>query len=782
VTESGAPSWRALVAPAILMLGLLIIVQGCSPKAHETLVASVGNEDITLGEYEALYIKSNGSREHGEKASLEDRKRFLDLMINYRLKLADAYGRGMHLRKDVQEEIAQYEGSLAQSFITEREIVAPGVQELYDRKSEEIRASHILIGLKPNPTAAESTEAYTTMYEVLAEAQAGADFALLAKQFSTDPSAKKNSGDLYYFTAGQMVRPFEDAAYAMQKGELSRVPVRTQYGLHVLHITDRQPASGEVHCSHIMKRFSSPAPTPEDTLSAYTRISAIRDSIVQGEDFALLAKRHSDDHGSATQGGDLGWFARRRWVQPFDEVALSLQPGEVSGIVRTPFGYHIIKCHERRPWKSFQESEEEMRNLYKRLRFQEDYQEYLQALKKELQYSRNDTVVAQFLRSLDSTKTTRDSAWASLVSPSLGASTMLSLAGERFSVDTVVALINTRRDLGAIRLTASSVFTVLDKTAERLLFAAKAKRLKETDPEFASIVHEYTEGILLYQAEQENVWEKVHATDSLLHDYFDTHRESFRYPDRVTFTEIRSSSEAGARAIHTMLVSGLSPANVAEQDSIRMAAPTEFEASFAKRSSRLSQTTGKLLASIAADLRKDSTLRVRILAQPDTTQGKSQSMRMASRRLLSLHAQLVKALAVDPLRIDSLVKPQGSAAAKDPDTILLSLTGRRPLVVGAVTSTTLAPEADERAKQADSLTVGDFSEPFHLKGNYVIVQLNGRDPARLKTFEEAGPEVSTAFQDYESKRIESLWLEELRQKYPVIRHNEVLNIAFGEVR
>jgi len=757
-------------------------LEGCSPKAHDTVVASVGNEDITLGDYEALYIKSNGSWEHGKKASLGEREHFLDLMINYRLKIAEAHDRGMHLRRDVQEEIAQYEGSLAQSFITEREIVSPGVRELYDRKSEEIRASHILIGLKPDPTAVESTEAYTKINEIIVQAQASIDFGLLAEQFSTDPSAKENRGDLYYFTAGQMVRPFEDAAYAMQKGDLSQAPVRTQYGLHVIRITDRRPASGEVHCGHIMKRFSSPAPTPDDTLSAYTRIAAIRDSIARGKDFTGLARRNSDDHGSASKGGDLGWFARRRWIQPFDEVALSLQPGELSGIVRTPFGYHIIKCYERRPWKSFEESEEEIRTLYKRLRFQDDYREYLGGLKQELRYSRNDTIVAQFFVSLDSSKTTRDSGWASMIPPSLGASTILSLAGERFSVDTIVTLVDARRDLGAVRLTANSLVTILNKITEQLLFAAKAERLKKVDPEFASIVHEYTEGVLLYQAEQENVWEKVQGTDSLLHDYFEANRERFRYPDRVIFTEIRSSSETGGGAIHEKLVSGLSPAVVAEQDSIRMAAPTMFEASFSSRSSRLNRAATTLLASIAAELRKDNALRVRILAQPDTTQRKSQGLRIASRRLVSLHSQLVKRLGIDPSRIDTLSMPQSSPAAKDQHTVSLGLTGRKPLVSGAVTSATLAPEADERARRSDSLAVGGFSEPFHLKGNYVIVRLDGREPTRLKTFEEAGPEVSTAFQDYESKRIESLWLEGLRTKYPVVRHNEVLNIAFTEVR
>ena len=127
MAQSAAFPSRALVLPSILILGWLLALPGCSPKAHDAIVASVGTYEITLGEYETLYIKSNGSREHGENASLEERERFLDLMINYRLKLAKAYDLGMDLGSDGQSEIRGYKGSRAQSFVTEREIVSPGV-------------------------------------------------------------------------------------------------------------------------------------------------------------------------------------------------------------------------------------------------------------------------------------------------------------------------------------------------------------------------------------------------------------------------------------------------------------------------------------------------------------------------------------------------------------------------------------------------------------------------------------------------------------------------------
>ncbi len=779
MAQSAAFPSRALVLPSILILGWLLALPGCSPKAHDAIVASVGTYEITLGEYETLYIKSNGSREHGENASLEERERFLDLMINYRLKLAKAYDLGMDLGSDVQSEIRGYKGSLAQSFITEREIVSPGVRAFYDRMSVEIRSSHVLISLKPDAAADESTAAYAKAYDVITQARAGADFSMLAQQFSDDPSVNKNQGDLYYFTAGQMVRPFEDAVYAMNVGEISETPVRTQYGLHIIQVTDRRPAPGEVHCSHIMIRFASPTPTPDDTAAAYSRITAIRDSIEQGFDFAELAQRNSEDRGSAFQGGDLGWFTRRRWVPSFDAVALPMQPDEISRVVRTPFGYHIIKCHERRPWKPFEESREDIKALYIRRRFPAEYQSYLDGLKQELQYTRNDSVFSLFLTSLDSSKTTRDTAWASTIPPALRASTVMSLAGQGYSVDSLTSLIDARKDRGGVRLNAQDMYVTLNRITEQLLFAEKAERLELTNPEFASIVGEYTEGILLYEIEQENVWEKVVANDSLLHSYFDANRDDFQYPDRVTFTAIRSSTEEGAASIHTMLTSNTSFSEIAEQDSIRMAAPTEFDATFKKRSSRLNRKTTTALSTIADEMKNDSALRVRIQVYPDTSKRKTRNMSMGSRRLRSLQSHLHNKLGIALIRVDTLSQPQASSSKKDPDIASLSFTGRRPLVVGDVTTAILAPDADERARHADSLAMNRVSKPFPFQGNYCIVRLDTRDPTRRKTFEEAGPEVSTAFQDYESKRIESLWLEQLRTKYPVVKHDEILNNAFA---
>jgi peptidyl-prolyl cis-trans isomerase SurA len=768
---------RNAVVATIALLGILL--GGCAPKLQDSIVAEIGNDKVTLGDYEALYVKSNGSREHGQSASLEEREQFLDLMIRYRLKLADAYAQGLDRRADVREEINQYKGSLARSYLTEHKLIRPAIETFTRRRAEEIRASHILLELKPDASPADSAEAYRQAYDIIREAQAGRDFTALVKAFSKDPTAERNNGDLYFFTTGQMVPEFEDAAYGLQVGQITAAPVRTRYGLHIIKVTDRQPAPGDVRCSHIMIRFASPTPTPEDTAAAYARIRAIQDSLKAGEDFAALARRNSEDRGSAPAGGDLNWFTRRRWVQPFDEVAMSLAVGQVSDIVRTPFGYHLILCTDRRPPKSAEEMEEDIKRQYQQTRFPADFARLLQGIKAELAYSVDDSVLALFYGALDSTGTTADSGWVERIPPEVGSMTLLRIDGRPFSVDSVAGLLRDRQDLGVLHLRASTLQPGLDRVTESLLFSAKADRLEREDPAFAALLREYKEGILLYQVEQENVWSRVQSSDSSLRAFFETRRDDYTYPDRVRFSELRLASSQVASAVSAELASGLTLEELAYRDSLRMGQPTELSLVLPSGSSKIPQVSADALRAFTRELSTDSLTRIRVQALADTASHGARNERLASRRLRSLLLFATRSLAIAPSRIDTLLRRGSWGSPHRQDTLSVTLVGRQRRVSGSVTTATLAPEADPRAKQADALALGATSQPFVHNAATVVVRLDAREPARQKTFEEAAPEVATAYQDYDSKRLEQGWLKELQTRFPVIKHPEVLHQAFS---
>jgi peptidyl-prolyl cis-trans isomerase SurA len=768
----------------MLVAGMLVIA-GCSPKEHDAVVATIGNHVITLPEYEQHYLKTLGTREAGVATTMEERQKFLDLLVKYRLKLAGAYRDGLDKKPEILGEIGAYKGSLAASFLTEREVVLPGIRQLYARRNEEIRASHILLPLNPDASPTDSALAYNKAFGLIRELKEGKDFGALAAEHSQDQSAKQNLGDLYYFTAGQMVAPFEDAVFAMKAGDISSVPVRTQFGLHIIKIVDRKLSQGEVHASHIMIRFPSQDPTPDDTASTFRRMVAVRDSVLAGVDFAELARRNSEDPGSSSRGGDLGYFGRRRWVQPFDEVAMMLRPGQVSGIIRTVYGYHIIKCHDIRPRKSFEEAKPELQPIYQQLRFQDDYAKYLDRIKNQVRYQRNERAFMRLTAAVDTTKATHDSAWWAGITPAVGQLPLFSVQGQDIAIDSAIAVIKTRPDFTNVSLRPQSLSAAMDKIGEHFVFTAKADLLQKDIPEFASLLKEYREGILLYQVEQDNVWNKIAVGDSALKIYFSANRDRFTWPDRINFTEVKSSRDSLVGVIRQLLSSGKSLDRIATEDSVRMALPSSYRVVFGKRSTTLDTPSRAAMAAMADEMKRDRNLRLSITARPDTTTGKAQQLKLAAARLGTVTAYLTKSLKLSPPLISVFTVPLPSGPSSDSavtatyrDALDITLSGREPLLLGPPQTAVLPAATDDRTKRADSLSVGGTSPPFLFGGYYCLVRLNGRENARRKTFEEAGADLSSAYQDHESKRLETEWLGRLRKDFPVVTNAPVLKNAF----
>jgi hypothetical protein len=536
-----------------------------------------------------------------------------------------------------------------------------------------------------------------------------------------------------------------------------------------------------------MIRFQNPNPPPQDTAQAYAKIKALKDSLGAGANFASLATGHSEDPGSAGKGGDLGYFSRRRWVQPFDEVAMNLKPGQVSDIVRTPYGYHLIKCYDVRARKSFDAAKQELQPIYQQLRYQDDYAKFLNRLKKEVHFKLYDSTLTRFLASVDTNGTTHDSAWWAGIKPGVGTLPLFSVQDQRITVDSVVRLIEVRPELAGTPLRAQPLAAAVDKIGEQLVFSAKADLLAKNVPEFAALLAEYREGILLYQVEQEHVWNRIVMGDSVLKPYFAANRDKFTWPDRISVTEIRGTSDSLAGVISLRLRAGQTIETLAAGDSIRLASPTVYRTTFAHGSAKPDAHSLASLSAMVDELRDDSGLRVTITARPDTSKDRSRSLKLATARLEAIRLHLINKLKINPVRVTILSSPlpagapggAGTPAPGETDIIRTDLSGRTPLVAGKPETVLLPPPTDERTQRADSLAVGTATPPFLYKGYYTIVRLNAREKARRKTYEEAGPELSSAYQDSESKRLEGDWLAQLGQKYPIVEYKPILKNAFA---
>jgi peptidyl-prolyl cis-trans isomerase SurA len=244
----------------------------------------------------------------------------------------------------------------------------------------EYAVSHILVRVPEQATSGEIQARRARAEAALAELKAGMPFSQVAAVYSDAPDALQG-GFLGWRPLSRLPELFAEVVVKLNPGEVSEV-LRSANGFHILRLEDRRgpgtPAQvTQTHVRHILVR-------PGEALSedeARNRLLQLRERIVNGADFAELARLHSEDP-SASQGGDLGWVSPGDTVPAFERVMESLQPGEVSEPVKTPLGWHLIQVLERRTGDMTKERERVLaRQSIKARKADEAYEEWLRQLR-----------------------------------------------------------------------------------------------------------------------------------------------------------------------------------------------------------------------------------------------------------------------------------------------------------------------------------------------------------------------------------------------------------------
>ena len=219
INDSDMPAIKTQVIENIV--GMLLMYQDATAKGITADQAAIDNQWKQL------------------KSQYPDEQKFQDALKQLNVteeSIKEQIKRGLTLQKFIKE-----------NFYDKVSITDSEVKAFYDNnpdkfnKPEAIRASHILITVKPDADEAQKKAARAEIEKIQARIKAGEDFAKLAKENSKDPGSKENGGDLGFFTKGQMVKPFEDAAFALKPGMVSDI-VETQFGYHIIKVTDRKAA------------------------------------------------------------------------------------------------------------------------------------------------------------------------------------------------------------------------------------------------------------------------------------------------------------------------------------------------------------------------------------------------------------------------------------------------------------------------------------------------------------------------------------------------------------
>lgn len=385
----------------IISLLILLITYPCySQKNAERILFTINDAPTPSDEFRYVFNKNNLNKK--ESPIKKDIDNYLDLYINFKLKVTEARRLGYDTTKAYKEELSKYEDQLAKPYLSEKEVTEQLLKEAYERLNFEIDVSHILISVSPEASPKDTAVAFRKIDEVWGKAEAGEDFDRLVIKYSEEPMIEVTKGRLGYFTGLQMVYPFENMAYNTSIGNISQ-PFRTQFGYHVLKVHDKRPSRGKVNVSHIMLRFS-PSMTMEDSVTIRNRIFEIYDQLLSGYDWDLLCKEVSQDQSSKERGGSLSPFGIGEMIPEIAEAAFSLNNiGDLSDPVMTPYGWHILKLDGQIPLPSFEEYKSQLsRRIQRDSRSNKSKEVLIKRLKKENDFTENTELKSRLLNLADS--------------------------------------------------------------------------------------------------------------------------------------------------------------------------------------------------------------------------------------------------------------------------------------------------------------------------------------------------------------------------------------------
>lgn len=538
--------YKKLILTALAIISILLF--SCSPKHSEIIVAEYGDNVIKMQEFENAYAKNAGNLEAAKTDSVKNYEKFLDLYVKFKMKLKDAYLRRLHKDPAIVNELNNYQKTIGASYLLEKELYEKGIAELYKKRGEEVRVSHILI----RTDSLSDEEAKQKALDIIERIKNGASFDEEAAKYSDDQFSKNKGGDIYYITAGMIMPSFEDAAYETPVGQINPTPLKTRYGYHIIKVTDRIPRTPKIKASHIL--ISNRNNKKSDSKDKLKLAEEILERIKNGEDFGKLAAEFSDDPGSKSKNGDLGYFSRRQMVQPFDLAAFNLKTGEVSDIVESQFGYHIIKVTDRVPYPSLDEERKELRKIYDKVKKQKDYDEMISRYSEEIKLVMHDEVFKEVAS--NSFLTLDKGYWESDLQKSIGDKVLFTIGDKQFITDSLMSFIlKDSKNLGQ-KVNENILREHLKNYKNSVVLEAKANVLAEQNPEFASLMDEYKNGILIFRLQEDEVWNKMKMDSTEIVKLYENNLEKYVWPNRVQFSTLFTTKDTLAQQYLQMLKQG----------------------------------------------------------------------------------------------------------------------------------------------------------------------------------------------------------------------------------
>jgi len=503
----------------------------------DPVLLTIGGKNVTKSEFQSIYNKNNNKDVNQDPKNLEE---YLQLFINFKLKVREAEELGMDTTAAFINELEGYRKQLVQPYLVDNEVNEKLLREAYERMQTDIRANHILIKIDQNALPKDTVAAYNKIIALRNRILKGEDFEKVAKETSEDPSAKENGGDLGYFTALQMVYPFETIAFNTKPGDISQ-PVRTRFGYHIIKVADKRPAQGQILTAHIMIK-SAKGSTEEEAKSAKDKINEIYQKLQAGENFEELARQYSDDKGTAKKGGELPWFGTGRMVVEFERAAFALKKnGDYTEPVQTQYGWHIIKRVDKKDIPSFDETKNELKTkISKDSRSQKSRESLIAKIMKDYNFKETLKSRDEFYKLIDTTYF--EGKWDVEKASKLN-KPLFSIGNKNYTQSDFTQYLQSQQTKRAKMDPVQLVNNMYKQFKEEAAIEYEESKLSEKYPEFHALMQEYRDGILLFELTDKKVWSKAVKDTAGLTAYYEKNKNNFMWNERVDATVYINNDE-----------------------------------------------------------------------------------------------------------------------------------------------------------------------------------------------------------------------------------------------
>ena len=540
-------------------------------KANDPVIFEINGKNIYKSEFMKEFLQAVGKDPsaaptactYEKRKALED---YVQLYVNYRTKLADAYALGYDTVTSLKQELDTYRKELAAPYLIDSATLHQLLREAYDRNHYVLHAAHILVPCPETAQPADTLKAYQHAMEVYEEALQAKNFYEVAQKEmrqqrmnDRDPMVREKAdemnpmeGDLGCFTVFDMIYAFESAVYALKPGEVSK-PVHSRYGYHIIKLFDKYEYYGKAQLAHIW--------ISENTPKAQGKIKDAYSQLQEGMDFGVVARNYSEDRSSAANGGIMPELAPNQLPYVYVEaVAKGLKPGEYSEPIHSRFGWHIVKLIKQETMPDLESLEPYYRSRMTRgERSTKPQKMFIDQCKERYGFvdytkmvtSKKKAKKVTYAADLDAVRAiVTDSVFSAIFHYDPEQITdmrpLFKIGDQEYDSRQFARFIYKTRKVRRICDLDIFVADRYQEFVDAMILEYADSRLEKDNPEFGALVDEYRHGLMIFSYNDHMVWSKAikdsvgfdafYRTASQKHNYNDTNDAVYFWNKRARTT------------------------------------------------------------------------------------------------------------------------------------------------------------------------------------------------------------------------------------------------------